>query len=505
MKKHIVLFYPRPTGGYATERRRDIHSIRRMYAPLSIMYLASVLEEAGFPVILLDQRLMTMEEMDSKIAAAPEILFFGISSMTGSQIINGLFLAQSVRSKYGADVPIVWGGVHPSIYPQGTIGHPLVDIIVCSEGEQTLVELARALDKGISPSAVSGLCIKSKDGINMTPHRCAIEPLDPLPIPAWHYLDEYLNPAQYPVLASISTSRGCPFSCSYCYKGGIEEKNKWRAFSVDRIMREVDYLHDRYDFDIFEIADENFILKIDRAIELIRRFKERGLKISLVRSNFTTYKDTVVKELPGFCDFVAYAPETGSPKIQKLLNKQADFKKMKLFNARVTDLGLTTVHTFIFAFPFETDEDTAATVALCKDFKKINPASRMALYQYMPYPGASLTGMMIRDYGLVFPENLEQWSKTDMYGELSLQFRPWVKEANLPFLNNFQLLFNIVFNTYEPLTKDILAIYESDDRMRRLLGDITSIPRATQAPRDDRLNSRLDPFLYEHFRDRIFI
>ena len=171
MKKHVVLFYPRPTRGYAFERRRDIHSVKRIYAPLSIMYLASTLEKAGFPVILLDQRLMSDKEIDAKIMSAPEILFFGISSMTGSQIMNGLSFAQSVRSKHGAEIPIVWGGVHPSIYPRQTINHPLVDIIVCSEGDETIVELAQTLSDRKSLSMVNGLCIKSKNGIHMTPPR----------------------------------------------------------------------------------------------------------------------------------------------------------------------------------------------------------------------------------------------------------------------------------------------------------------------------------------------
>lgn len=505
MKKHVVLIYPRPTGGYSSERRRDIHSIRRMYAPLSVMYLASALEEAGYPVILIDHRLMELEEMRARIAKAGDILFFGISSMTGSQIINGLNIAQMLRTIHGPQIPIVWGGVHPSIYPQGTITHPLVDIIVRSEGERSVVELADALSAGKPFTGIDGLCYKSKSGIEMTPPRCVIDPLDTLPFPAWKPLEEYLNSAQYPILASISTSRGCPFNCSYCYKGGIEGKNAWRAFSVDRILREVDHLHASYGFDIFEIVDENFILKVDRAVELIRSFKERGFKISAVRSNFNTYKDEVVKEFPGFCDFVAYSPETGSPRIQKYLKKQADFEKMKRFNAKVAAMGLTTVHTFIFAFPFETDEDIAATVNLCRDFKKINPSSRMALYQYMPYPGAPLTDLIVRDHGLVLPEDLEQWSKTDMYGELSLRFRPWIRDQDLKFYNDFQLLFNIVFNTYEPLGKDIYDLYETDPRIRRLMGDISSIPRAANAQYKNRLNERMDTTLHERFRDRIFI
>lgn len=505
MKKHVVLFYPRPTGGYAAERRRDIHSIRRMYAPLSVMYLAAALEEAGFPVVVLDQRLMGTEEMLAKMAAAGDILFFGISSMTGSQITNGLSMAGLLRERYGAGIPIVWGGVHPSIYPQGTITHPLMDVIVRSEGEVTVVELAKALAEGRSLASIDGLCYKTADGFRMSPARCILEPLDTLPMPAWHHLEEYLNPAQYPVLASISTSRGCPYNCAYCYKGGIEGRNSWKAFSVERVMREVDHLHGKYGFDIFEIFDENFILKADRALELIHGFKERGLKISAVRSNFHTYRDEVLREFPGFCDFVAYSPETGSPKIQKFLKKQADYEKMKRFNAKVTDLGLITVHTFIFGFPFEDDEDIAATVRLCRDFKRINPSSRMALYQYMPYPGAPLTDLVVSDYGLVLPEKLEEWSKTDMYGDLSLAFRPWIKPKDLKFYNDFQLLFNVVFNTYEPISSDIETIYESDPRIRRLIGDLGSIPRATRPQYKNKLNERLDENLMARFRDRIFI
>ncbi len=508
MKKHVVLIYPRPTGGYSKERRRDIHSIRRMYAPLSIMYLASTLEKAGFPVILLDDRVMTEEEMTEKISKAGEILFFGISSMTGSQISNGLRIARMLRSNYGNDIPIAWGGVHPTIYPQSTIKHELVDIIMLAEGDYTVVELARALNEGKHLKHVSGIYYKTNGKTMMTLPSRKIDPLDDLPIPSWHQFKEYLNPAQYPYLATITTSRGCPFVCTYCYKGEVDSVNKgdiWRAFSVKRIMEEIDYLHSEFGFDIFESADENFILHTGRAIELIREFKDRGIKISSIRSKFNTFKDKVVKEFSGFCDFVAYSPETGSSRIQEYLNKKDDYSKMKLFNTKMRDMGLSTVHNFIFAFPFETDEDILATVNLCREFKKINPISRMSLYQYMPYPGASLTSLMQREYGLVLPENLEEWCQTDMYGELSLKFRPWVKEEDVSFLNNFQLLFNLVFNTYQPLDKEMYNIYESDPRIQQLLGDISSISRAVGHVNENKLNERLDSDLYSYYQERVFI
>jgi radical SAM superfamily enzyme YgiQ (UPF0313 family) len=270
-------------------------------------------------------------------------------------------------------------------------------------------------------------------------------------------------------------------------------------------MHEIDYLQSEFGFDVFESADENFILHADRAIELIREFKSRGIKISAIRSKFNTFKDKVVKEFPDFCDYIAYSPETGSSRIQDYLRKKDDYNKMKLFNAKVRDMGLSTVHNFIFAFPFETEEDILATVNLCKEFKKINPISRMSLYQYMPYPGAPLTDLMQKEYGLVLPENLEEWSQSDMYGELSLKFRPWVKEKDVSFLNNFQLLFNLVFNTYQPLDKEVYSIYESDSRIKRLMGDISSIPRAVGHVNKNKLDERFDSDLYSDFQERVFV
>ena len=294
----------------------------------------------------------------------------------------------------------------------------------------------------------------------------------------YHGDQGYLNYAQYPILATISTSRGCPYNCAYCYKWwGVRSGQTWKPFSVDRIMREVDYLNGSFGYDIFEIADENFILDPIHALELIRNFKDRKFKISDSRSNFLTFKDNVVNEFRDFCDYVAYSPETGSSRIQVFLNKRADYKKMKRLNAKLYDMCIGTVHSFIFGFPFENEADIKATVDLCREFKLINPASRMSIYQYMPYPKTPLADMMVSKYGLEYPDNFEEWSKTDMYGGLDLKFRPWVNPDQLRFMNNFQILFNLIFNTYDVLGKEAYDIYNSDSKIQELMGDISIIPK----------------------------
>lgn len=502
--KHAVLIYPRPTQGYSRERRRDIHVVRRVYAPLSVMYLAATLEEAGYPVLLLDHRLDTLDGMMEKISKIRDVLFFGISTMTGSQIINALKIAERLRSLYDKDIPIVWGGIHPTIFPEETVTNSSADIVGYGAGDYTVVEIARAIDLGMPLDTVKGICFKRNGAVIKNPPADNIKQLDDLPFPAWHHLGEHINSAQYPVLATISTSRGCPYSCAYCYKWGAGEDG-WRPFTVGRIMEEVDYLNDKFGFDIFEIVDENFILHKPRAIELIRNFKNRNFKISAVRSNFLTYDDAVVDELKGFCDYVAYSPETGSAKIQSLLNKKADYRKMKSLNSKLLDMGIDTVHTFIFGFPFETDDDIRATVNLCADFKRINPASRMAIYQYMPYPKTPLTDMMISKYGLSLPARLEEWGRTDMYGDLDLRFRPWIDGSMSSFLNDFQLVFNTVFNTYGAIDKDVENKYNENPRIRELMGDISAIRRNTESLVASPLNDRIPPGLLDSYKGKIFI
>lgn len=502
--KYIVLIYPRPTRGYSHERRRDIHAVRRIYAPLSVMSLASTLEEAGFSVLLLDHRLNTMDGMMDKIAKVRDILFFGISTMTGSQIINGLQIAENLRAVYKKNIPIVWGGVHPTIFPEETVMNPSVDIVGYGAGDYSIVKLAKAMAEGKPLNTVRGICFKENGIAVKTPPAESIERLDDLPFPAWHHLGEHLNRAQYPILATISTSRGCPYNCSYCYKWGVGDGG-WHPFGVERIMREVDYLNEKFGFDIFEIADENFILQKSRALELIRNFKSRALKISAIRSNFLTYNDAVVNELEGFCDYVAYSPETGSPKIQALLNKKASYANMKALNLKLRDMGIATVHTFIFGFPFETDEDIRATVGLCREFKKINPASRMAIYQYMPYPKTPLADMMISQYGLSMPTEFEEWGRTDMFGDLDLRFRPWVDASRLSFLNDFQLVFNVIFNTREAIDKKVEDIYNRNPKIKELIGDISAIVRTTKSAPTSPLNDRIPPGLLDTYNDKLFL
>lgn len=153
----VILFYPK-TG---------VDEISRV--PSSVLAVASPLVEAGFEVEIIDAR-VDRDYAQRLLSLLGDALCVGISSMTGYQVHSGLEAARLIREK-GPEVPIVWGGFHPTLLPSQTIAHPLVDIIVKGQGEITMVELAKRLGKGSTLRDVRGICYKENGRIVENPDR----------------------------------------------------------------------------------------------------------------------------------------------------------------------------------------------------------------------------------------------------------------------------------------------------------------------------------------------
>ncbi len=141
----VLLLYPN-TG-------MDVFGIN-VGLPLSCLYLGTVLESAGYRVEIVDERVTRSFEADVARSIREERpVLAGISSMTGMQIRGGLTAARAIR-EVDPRLPIVWGGVHPTLCPDSTLKHDLCNIIVKGEGEITLVELADCLRQGGDPGQI---------------------------------------------------------------------------------------------------------------------------------------------------------------------------------------------------------------------------------------------------------------------------------------------------------------------------------------------------------------
>jgi len=209
--QNIILIYPRVTP---ITFGRNVNIM-----PLSLLALGSALEEAGFEVRIIDERMIDRLTLTVREALTPETVCVGISTMTGYQIKGALEAACAMR-RAKPDLLIVWGGVHPSLLPEQTLKNELVDVVVIGPGEETFLELVRTFVAGGHLERVRGIAFKQNGKTVITEPR-AHPDLNAIPFPAYHQVpfDNYGshlsedNERTLPVM----TSRGCPFRCGYCY------------------------------------------------------------------------------------------------------------------------------------------------------------------------------------------------------------------------------------------------------------------------------------------------
>jgi len=228
MERNFVLL------AYANASPFPYHS----WTPLSILTLGAYLEKHGIEVEYFDQRIHRERRFKELLRRRP--LLVGLSTMTCFQIKNTLKLARLVR-KINPEIPIVWGGTHPSMCAEQTLESNLVDFVI--KGEQTLLELLHALKNDKNGfGEIDGLGWK-KNGKCILNKDTGFLNIEDLPFPyegeAEERLLEYIRRSE-DTLENIGyeSSRGCPHRCGFCYNEFFH-KNVCRVKSLDKIRAEL--------------------------------------------------------------------------------------------------------------------------------------------------------------------------------------------------------------------------------------------------------------------------
>lgn len=158
----IVLFNPAPRSGKQVQRRVEL--------PLSLLCPATPLDRQGYRIKIIDEFANPNWKRELLEALAQKPICFGVTCMTGPQILHALTASKLVRNLYPG-VPIIWGGIHASLLPEQTLANPYVDVVVVGEGEETFPELVKALESGTSLSNVCGLSYKENGKVHHTGNR----------------------------------------------------------------------------------------------------------------------------------------------------------------------------------------------------------------------------------------------------------------------------------------------------------------------------------------------
>lgn len=403
----IVMLYPRNHYG------RVYHPWT--WAPLPVMAVSAPLFAAGYDVVMIDANVeprwqeMTVEE-------CRDALMLGVSCMTGPQIHFGLQAAGAVREA-GLKLPVIWGGYHPSILPEETSRHDLVDAVVRGQGELTLLEVAGRLSQGEEYTGVDGLTF-TRDGETVaTPSRpvADINSFPRLPYEKLRQPQRYINNMHVGSrVINYVSSQGCPARCQFCAEPLVYGR-QWRAYTPERVVDDLEFLKSLLDVDGIMYFDSTYFVNEKRAREISQRMVAGGLRLGWAANARATqlcrFSEETFEALKasGLWAFLVGA-ESGSEAQLEAMRKDITAADI-IEAARVaTRHGIRISYSFIVGFPGETGAEAEATWRLMEEISKVVGEYNSQLHFYAPTPGNLLYDDAVR-LGLKRPESLADWAR----------------------------------------------------------------------------------------------
>lgn len=410
--------------------------------PYGLLCIGTLLKEKKYDVLIIDPMVDPNYQsiIDENLS---DCLFIGISVMTAG-VASGLQISDHIK-RINPDIPIVWGGIHPTLFPESTLADPSVDIVVWGEGEITCLDFADTLKAEKTFEQVKGIGYKVKNKQFFTERRDFID-LEKSPLINYDLLD--MDKYLYRDLRSLSvgsgkvtimiiqSSRGCPYKCNFCINTHSSQKH--RSKSSERLLLEVDKIVERYNPEIIYFQDDNFFTNPKRIFSFFKAYKKRNYHFrwfSLTRANYFHegyLSDEFIQSIAPSCLWLGMGVESGSDRIRKMINKELN--KDQILKAATT-LGkykIPTGYAFMVGLPTETTSEIISSISLMEQIKKLHQNAEFAYQYYRPYPGSQLYDTAV-SAGYHHPELLRDWaSNRDIdVGYNSLDSLPWIKTPDL--------------------------------------------------------------------------
>lgn len=341
--------------------------------PVSICYLAALIEKIGKKVEIFDGRLSKNLLKDfSNLLERGNFDIVGFSTVTPSTT-NTMRLAAAVKQKKPGTITII-GGVHPTVIGPKVLEQMRdIDIAVFGEGEQTIAELLRNLETNQPLSDVCGLAFRKGSSIVQTGRRELIKDLDSIPFPAYHLADisKYgTNPGLFvekPIIAII-TSRGCPFNCNFC-ADSVVWQHRCRLRRAQKVVDEMEFLVKDYRVKEIKFFDDTFTIDRARAVEICNEILKRNLRVIWRCASRVDRIDLELLKLmkKSGCCSISFGLESGSDEMLKRMNKGTTVQQGRTAVRLAKQAGLWVNGLFMLNYPGETVETVEQTIRFSRE------------------------------------------------------------------------------------------------------------------------------------------
>jgi len=289
-------------------------------------------------------------------------------------------------------------GPHPTFLPEHALAGGGIDIVVRFDPEWIMKELVSAMTEKRDWRDIKGIGFRENGGYRINPLHDQTEDLDDLPFPDRSLLSpdaRYFMPiVERTPFATLLTSRGCPFLCTFCAAPAFEGR-KARVRSAGNVLEELEII--KYmGFKEVYFRDENFTFFKERNRVLFNRMIENriGLKwVSNAHIHTLDEEDIPLMRESG-CHYLKIGIESGSPRILKNIRKNLDLDRARHVFKLLKKAGINTHANFMIGLPGETEEDFRATMGIAKD---LSPAT-VTFGICTPYPGSELFEEIREDF-----------------------------------------------------------------------------------------------------------
>ncbi len=383
-----------------------------------VAHMASLLKRAGHKVGFWQlceeiEPLPTEEQFVERIAREkPDLLAF---SVVTNQWPYARKLAQWARARFS--IPTVVGGIHTLMIAEEVLGTGLFDYVFRGECEDAFPQFVDRLDRQEDVASVPNLAFR-RDG------RVQINPVGPLPELTRLPLKDYEAMDFQRLIdakngwVGLMASRGCPFSCTYCFNHVMVEAykrdlqcsfkglNYIRRFSVGQMIEEIDYLLKHYrNIRMFIFDDDLFTFDKDYVREFCQAYRKVSDIPFVVNAHVGFFDDECASALAqAGCKIVKFGVESGSEKVRRtILNRHMSNDSIVEAMASVQRHGMHSSVFIIIGFPHEGREDVFETVRL---LGRARPG-RFRWTFFFPFPGTKSHQISL-DGGYINAEKMER-------------------------------------------------------------------------------------------------
>lgn len=344
-----------------------------VYAPLGLMYIASALEDEGHKLSIIDMNAQKIsdERLFSKL---DQVDIVGITGLITEY--NEVVRLVNIIKNDNPLITVILGGALASTHTEKLLESTFADYVVVGEAERTIVKLVSAINDNKDTHGIKGVAYASGSKVIINEAAELIENLDEIKFPARHLLNlksytthhfkSYGMKVGEIKSATLISSRGCSYACSFCYRDVCGRR--WRCRSAQNLIDEIKELHEKYGFNGFVFNDDTFVVKRKRVLEFCQLLKIYNMDIKWYCNGRVNLMDEeMIKAMSeSGCVGIAYGIESGNQNILDSVHKEITLEQVENITALTKKYGIHVTGYFMIGIL----GDSRETIKQTFDFAK---------------------------------------------------------------------------------------------------------------------------------------